>query len=805
MQTTHCSTPLSLCLSRLAAALAGCARDASGTSAARMRALAQHTVRYEGEAGTAASRICAALDQLAAGLGVFRALHDAPAERLQQLFAWATAAENTRAPESAEQQLATLGLSWDAAVVVAHLTYLIDLCSGHWELMELIWSLPFDTSEELFCFQAVVPRIPAGHLHALRQLLVGLPASARDAALLAHLPLNQNYCSVYQPLAMLLLCSEEALMLVRDKLPQLAPTQLWQITHLHALIERCPGIEVRALFGQSVVLQPSCLSGVPMSKPFLTVWEQPHSQVKQNHCVGCPSVYVHGNLDSYSLSQLVVSVALVRLDTNSEMDNDAIVGNELVPVTVSRVAAFSNIKIQRSSLDVKGGLFCLRFRLLHCVGVSPKELFAVTSCPIDVSPLSLQPFPSQVPSLSEIIPCSGSISGATKVVILGSNFAASPSTRVKFGEVEVIADEVRGTGTLICETPPHVSGVVPVRVCNGLEQWSTDAVSFSFGPDEMCDDEADGPSGGGGSTIATYAETPYSNTACWGRCQAGAPAAAAAVTVVGHGFPLLHYLAVFNRPADAELAVVSGKPVDGTDAQGNTALHWAMSVGSLEMVTFLLSHGAQADIQNARGETPLHFGSHCGPQVASAAACCEAVLCHGADPHICCLTGQYPLHCAAHSGNAAVLRKLISHGHHLNLTDEYQETALHVAVTVGCRAAVKVLLAAGANPNVANCDGETPLHIAVAYGAKAKAIFELLVHYGASTCAVNNAGCTPLSLRPLPAASVLNPQQLPHRPAVVHVKAGDEMVARRAKGAAMRKAKGDAAGALGLVSPVSNV
>ena len=66
-------------------------------------------------------------------------------------------------------------------------------------------------------------------------------------------------------------------------------------------------------------------------------------------------------------------------------------------------------------------------------------------------------------SVSEIVPCYGPCCGGTRVAILGANFTCTTSIRVCFGEVEVVPT-VLGQRTLVCMTPPHQPGSVPVRV-----------------------------------------------------------------------------------------------------------------------------------------------------------------------------------------------------------------------------------------------------------------------------------------------------------------------------------------------------
>lgn len=40
-----------------------------------------------------------------------------------------------------------------------------------------------------------------------------------------------------------------------------------------------------------------------------------------------------------------------------------------------------------------------------------------------------------------------------------------------------------------------------------------------------------------------------------------------------------------------------------------TALHWAADRGKLELVDFLIGAGADVNIQDYSGQTPLHYGN----------------------------------------------------------------------------------------------------------------------------------------------------------------------------------------------------
>ena len=54
-----------------------------------------------------------------------------------------------------------------------------------------------------------------------------------------------------------------------------------------------------------------------------------------------------------------------------------------------------------------------------------------------------------------------------------------------------------------------------------------------------------------------------------------------------------------------ETLLNGGENVNGTNAQGNTALHYAVATGNTEMVKLLLAHNADMNAANSKGWTPL--------------------------------------------------------------------------------------------------------------------------------------------------------------------------------------------------------
>lgn len=56
----------------------------------------------------------------------------------------------------------------------------------------------------------------------------------------------------------------------------------------------------------------------------------------------------------------------------------------------------------------------------------------------------------------------------------------------------------------------------------------------------------------------------------------------------------------------------AGADIDTANVDGLTALHQACIDNNLDLVTFLLECGANMNVQDNEGWTPLHASSHCG-------------------------------------------------------------------------------------------------------------------------------------------------------------------------------------------------
>lgn len=71
-----------------------------------------------------------------------------------------------------------------------------------------------------------------------------------------------------------------------------------------------------------------------------------------------------------------------------------------------------------------------------------------------------------------------------------------------------------------------------------------------------------------------------------------------------HGLPLLYYPAIGGEKAIAEFLLSNGADINAGEG-GNTALHGAVLFHQIEMVGWLLDHGARVEVLDFKGKTPL--------------------------------------------------------------------------------------------------------------------------------------------------------------------------------------------------------
>jgi ankyrin len=135
--------------------------------------------------------------------------------------------------------------------------------------------------------------------------------------------------------------------------------------------------------------------------------------------------------------------------------------------------------------------------------------------------------------------------------------------------------------------------------------------------------------------------------------------------------------------------------VNAPQADGATALHWAVYRDNVETVSQLLAAGANPRAVNREGASVLSLACINGN-----AAIIERLLKSGADANEMLPNGETPLMVASRTGKVDAIDVLISHGAEVNAMETLRgTTALMWASAYGSPAAARVLLAHGAEVN----------------------------------------------------------------------------------------------------------
>ena len=219
------------------------------------------------------------------------------------------------------------------------------------------------------------------------------------------------------------------------------------------------------------------------------------------------------------------------------------------------------------------------------------------------------------------------------------------------------------------------------------------------------------------------------------------------------GFGMGGALAMVVEPEDPLFKAVADNDVEKVRAlaafdpqlnsanrrDGKSLLTQAVARGSLQMVEMLLALGADANVRNSSGDTPLtSITSTATPELT------KHLIAAGARINARDNSGQSALMIAAGTSSVRVVKELINAGANVNARDSSGENCLFSAARNNDPETIILLLESGVDANVRNDDGDNALMVAAAAGSFET--FRTLYQRGVSRNLENEDGQTLLML-----------------------------------------------------------
>ena len=244
-----------------------------------------------------------------------------------------------------------------------------------------------------------------------------------------------------------------------------------------------------------------------------------------------------------------------------------------------------------------------------------------------------------------------------------------------------------------------------------------------------------------------------------------------------------------NRKAEAKQEFVMPTDINAADEDGNTVLHIAAKIDDEELVTYFIFKGADPELKNFEGDTPLHVAiKNHSMRAAKALSAVSSTLFSRDSEGVTALDrglladesyydlfittkagelrdveGQSIVHYFVRTKNLKGIRQCIIKGIPISVKDDNKKTPLDVAFeNLDDEESVEIaaeLIMGGAdevatdfayfqdamlarNVNSRFDDGQTPLHLAAIYGHNA--IAKYLLENNADTSVQDSSGATPL-------------------------------------------------------------
>ncbi|GMS83942.1 hypothetical protein PENTCL1PPCAC_6117 [Pristionchus entomophagus] len=218
---------------------------------------------------------------------------------------------------------------------------------------------------------------------------------------------------------------------------------------------------------------------------------------------------------------------------------------------------------------------------------------------------------------------------------------------------------------------------------------------------------------------------------------------------------------VLNRNSEkVEKWCSQGLDANFHDANGETPLTIAAGVGNNRgVIIALIGGGAHVDFRNTEGQTAMHKAAFL-----SSVENVKTLLELGASPNYRDVIGLTPIYynMLTNDSNDGIAEMLLREAAEIGVTDMHGNHEIHQACKNGLVKHVEHLLYYGAQADVENVNGNTPLHVC-AVNSRAECA-RVLLFRGASHVAVNKQGQTALHVAHIVAATAVADVIASHAP-----------------------------------------
>ena len=162
------------------------------------------------------------------------------------------------------------------------------------------------------------------------------------------------------------------------------------------------------------------------------------------------------------------------------------------------------------------------------------------------------------------------------------------------------------------------------------------------------------------------------------------------------------------------------KQINSSNAFSDKPLHKAVWGMHIDIVKYLLDHGADIECTDQEGLTPLHKAV-----AKKSYEITQLLLQKGANPSVPSFNDVTPIFTAASHGAANIVALLITAGANINAPSKYLDTPLHIAAKKGYKDICLMLCMQDANVNAKNNRNQTPYDL-----TSDPQIKNILVKYG---------------------------------------------------------------------------